>query len=220
MTLKQILIDNKYFVVPFLIAILGGAFFMSIFSLNEGHLYVNQFHNPFFDVFFKYVTDLGDGIMFGVVILISLFVRFRIALYTAVVGIAILIIISVISKEFLFHDWPRPARVFIDLGIDLHYIEGVRNHMIATFPSGHSTTAYGIFALLAFFTQKNYAKFIFILVAVLASFSRVYLSQHFVRDTVAGAVIGFVVALLVFYYFNKIFKENTVLDKSLLNFRS
>ena len=219
MTLKQILVENKYFIVPFLIAILGGAFFMSAFSLNDGHIFINQYHNSFFDTFFRYVTDLGDGIMFGVVIVIGLFVRFRISFYSAIVGIFTLIIISVISKELLFHDWPRPANVFGKLGISLHYIEGVRNHMISTFPSGHSTTAFGLYTLLALFCKKNSIKFILVTIAILAAFSRVYLSQHFVRDTVVGSIIGFTVALLVFYYLNKKFKENTVLDKSLLSFR-
>ncbi len=219
MTLKQILVENKYFIMPFLIAILGGAFFMSAYSLNDGHLLINQYHNSFFDTFFRYVTHLGDGIMFGVVIIIGLFVRFRISLYSAVVGILTLIIISFISKELLFHDWPRPANVFGKLDISLHYIEGVRNHMISTFPSGHSTTAFGLYTLLAFFCKKNIGKFLLAIFAILAAFSRVYLSQHFVRDTVVGSIIGFAVALLVFYYFNKIFKENKILDKSLLNFR-
>ena len=218
MTLKQILVENKYFIVPFLIAILGGAFFMGAYSLNDGHLIINQYHNSFFDTFFRYATDLGDGIMFGVVIVLGLFIRFRISLYTAVVGILTLIIISIISKELLFHDWPRPARVFGNLNIGLHYIEGVRNHMISTFPSGHSTTAFGLYALLAFFCKKNIGKFLFATVAIIAAFSRVYLSQHFVRDTVAGAVIGFIVALLVFYYLNKFLSDKPKLDKSLLNF--
>ena len=217
MTFKQILVENKYFMVPFLIAILGGAFFMAIYSLNDGHLLVNQYHNSFFDSFFRYFTYLGDGIMFGVVIVIGLFVRLRISLYTAVVGIFTLIIISYISKELLFHDWPRPANVFRQLGVSLHYVEGVRNHMISTFPSGHSTTAFGLYAMLAFFCNKNSLKFIFAIVAILAAFSRVYLSQHFVRDTVVGAVVGVSVALLVFYFLNKFLNDKPKLDKSLLN---
>lgn len=219
MTLKQILVENKYFVVPFLIAILGGAFFMSAYSLNDGHLVVNQYHNNFFDTFFKYVTDLGDGVMFGVVIFIGLFIRFRISFYSAVVGILTLIVISFISKELLFHDWPRPARVFGNLDIGLHYVEGVRNHMISTFPSGHSTTAFGLYTVLALFCRKNIGKLFFATIAILAAFSRVYLSQHFVRDTVVGSIIGFVIAILVFYYFNKMFKGGSVLDKNLLNLK-
>ena len=217
MTFKQILVENKYFMVPFLIAILGGAFFMSIYSLNDGHLLINQYHNSFFDKFFRYATDLGDGIMFGVVILVGLFIRFRISLYAAVVGIFTLIIISFISKELLFHDWPRPARVFETLGINLHYVDGIRNHMISTFPSGHSTTAFGLYALLALFCKKNFGKFSLAIVAIVAAFSRVYLSQHFVRDTVAGAIVGVIVAILVFYYLNKLLSDKPKLDKSLLN---
>jgi len=218
MTLKQILVENKYFIMPFLIAILGGAFFMASFSLTDGFLFMNQFHNSFFDEFLRYFTYLGDGIMFGVVIILGLFVRFRISLYAAVVGILTLIIITIISKELLFHDWPRPANVFGKLNISLHYVEGVHNYMISTFPSGHSTTAFGLYSLLAFFCKKNIGKFLFAIIAIVASFSRVYISQHFVRDTVVGALIGVVIALLVFYFLNKWLADKPNLDKSLLNF--
>jgi len=219
MTLKQILEQNKIFIVPFLIAVLGGAFFMESYSLTDGHYLINQYHNSFFDSFFRYTTDLGDGAMFGVVIIVGLFVRFRISLYAAVVGILTLFIITFISKELFFHDWPRPARVFSKLDVSLHYIEGIRNHMISTFPSGHSTTAFGLYSLLAFFCKKNIGKLSLAIVAIIAAFSRVYLSQHFVRDTVVGAIIGVTIALFVFYFFNKRYKEGTVLDKNLLNFR-
>jgi membrane-associated phospholipid phosphatase len=219
MTIKQILVENKYFIVPFLIAILGGAFFMVTYSLTDGHILINQYHNKFFDSFFRYFTDLGDGIMFGVVILIALFIRFRIALYVAVVGVLTLFVISYISKELLFHDWPRPANIFGKLGVSLHYIDGVRNHMISTFPSGHSTTAFGLYTMIAFFTKNKVVKFLLVNIAILAAFSRVYLSQHFVRDTVVGSAVGFLIALFVFYYFNKKYKENSSLDKSLLNYK-
>ena len=219
MTLKQILVNNKYFIMPFLIAILGGAFFMMSYSLTDGHYLLNQYHNSLFDTFFKYFTYLGDGVVIGLVIIIALFFRFRVSLYSAVVGVIILIVISLVCKQLLFQDWGRPARVFQDMGISLHYIDGVRNHMSSTFPSGHSTTAFGIYALLAFFSRKNIIKFSFSIVAILAAVSRVYLSQHFVRDTVVGAIVGVVIALLVFYYFNKMYKEGSVLDKSLLNFK-
>jgi len=219
MDIKQILVENKYFTVPFLIAILGGAFFMGQYSLTEGHLLINQYHNSFFDTFFKYFTDLGDGIIIGVVIIVGLFIRFRVSLYSAVVGVLILIIISFISKQLLFNDWGRPAKIFGDLGISLYYIEGVKNHMLSTFPSGHSTTAFGIYTLLALFSKRNIFKFLYFTIALLAGFSRVYLSQHFVRDIEVGAIIGFILAILVFYFFNKKFEGNTILDKSLLNYK-
>ena len=217
MSLKQILVSNKYFIVPFLISILGGAFFMSIYTTSEGHLLVNQYHSLFFDTFFRYITYLGDGVMFAVIIILGLFIRFRISLYSIIVGVLILFVISYISKELLFHDWPRPAKVFGEG--NLHYIDGVVNHMISTFPSGHSTTAFGIYTLVALFCKRNSAKLVFAIIAILTAFSRVYLSQHFIRDIVVGAVIGVIIAIAVYYYFNKIFKEGSSLDKSLLKLK-
>lgn len=219
MSLKLILKENIIFVVPFLIFITGGAFFLYSYSLIDGHLLLNQYHSPLFDWIFKYLTWFGDGIMFGVVIVIGLFVRFRVSLYAAVVGILTLFIISYISKELLFHDTPRPANVFAHSGIVLHYIDGVRMHMISSFPSGHATTAFALYSLLAFFAKRNYIKLLLFVMAALSAFSRVYLSQHFVKDIEAGAIIGFGISLLVFYFLNRKTGDNKKLDKSLLNYK-
>ena len=218
MSLKQIFNNNLYFIMPLVAFLLIGAFFMFKYPINEGHFMLNQYHTPFFDTFFKYVTDLGDGVLFGVLIVLGLFTRFRLSIYSAVSGIIVLIIISIISKELLFHDWPRPGKVFSNLDIPLHYVEGVRQHIISTFPSGHSTTAFAVFGLLSLFCKRNISKLVFVIIAILAAYSRVYLSQHFVRDIIVGAFIGYLVSFFVYYYFNKKF-TNSKLDKSLLNYK-
>ncbi|MEN8137182.1 MAG: phosphatase PAP2 family protein [Bacteroidota bacterium] len=217
MTIKQILDNNKIFVMPFLIFILGGAFFLAIYPLEEGHLLLNKYHNDFFDSFFKYATYLGDGIVFGIAIVLGLFIRYRISLYAAITGLLTLFLISYISKELLFHDYPRPANVFRNLDIQLHYVKGVKMHMISSFPSGHTTTAFALYTLLALFCKRNVAKLSLFFLAVIAGLSRVYLSQHFVKDIEAGAIVGFITALLVYYYMNKKTGKNKKLDKSLLN---
>ena len=218
MSLKQIFKENIFFIVPFLILISGGAFFLSVYPMVEGHLIINSYHSTLFDWIFKYLTWFGDGIVFAIIIIVGLFMRFRISLYTAVVGVLTLFIISFISKELLFHDVPRPANVFGKLGIQLHYIEGVRMHMISSFPSGHATSSFAVYTLLALFMKNKGVKFFLFLLAAFSAYSRVYLSQHFVRDIESGAIIGFMISILVFYYFNKKTGDNERLDKSLLNY--
>lgn len=159
--MNKLLVENRYFVVPFMIASFCGLLYISLYSTTEGHVLINVYHNDFFDLFFKYIAYLGDGLMFGVVILFGIFIRYRISLYAVIVGVLVLLVINVIGKELLFHDWDRPSLVFHNLGQQLHYISGVKNHKHNTFPSGHATTAFGVFALMAFFSKKKLHKGIF-----------------------------------------------------------
>ena len=69
-------------------------------------------------------------------------------------------------------------------------------HAMNSFPSGHTITAFAIFIILAMVVKKQYLKVLFTLTAILAGFSRVYLSQHFLEDIFLGALIGVAIALL------------------------
>jgi len=39
-------------------------------------------------------------------------------------------------------------------------------------------------------------------VAILVAYSRIYLSQHFLTDVLAGSLIGVSIAMIVYYVFN------------------
>ncbi len=42
----------------------------------------------------------------------------------------------------------------------------------------------------------------YLLPAILVAYSRIYLSQHFLSDVLAGSLLGVLVAFIVFYFFN------------------
>ena len=65
-----------------------GSLLLLIFEKGEIFLWINQHHHPVLDQFFKYITYLGDGILFPLLIIIFLFVRLAYTLI--VVGITIL----------------------------------------------------------------------------------------------------------------------------------
>ena len=63
----------------------------------------------------------------------------------------------------------------------------------ASMPSGHAATSFAGAVILAFFVPRA-APFLFAL-AVLISFSRVYVGVHYPLDVLAGAAVGAAVAL-------------------------
>jgi membrane-associated phospholipid phosphatase len=180
-----------FLLVPFL---LGTLFLMIKYGKGPSHLIVNEWHSPMTDVFFKYVTHLGDGAIFALVILILLFVKIRWAFYELFAALMTLIFVF-ITKQLIFKGAPRPTS-FFDNSETLHLVEGVKMHTMNSFPSGHTITAFAVFIILAMVVKKQYLKVLFTLTAILAGFSRVYLSQHFLEDIFLGALIGVAIALL------------------------
>jgi membrane-associated phospholipid phosphatase len=82
-----------------------------------------------------------------------------------------------------------------------------------SFPSGHATTAFVAFPILAMIVYLNpeiphFLKYtsavVLVLFAFVVAFSRIYLGVHYFTDVVAGAVVG-LSATCVFYYFRSNF---------------
>ena len=174
-----------------LFVFMGGLLLMS--SEKEAfHLILNRYHNPFFDIFFKYATYLGDGIIFPIVIVgLLLFKRNHVTAFL-ISGIMTLII-SYVLKNWVFIDFARPYEVF---GDQLHIVEGVKMRRWHSFPSGHTTAAFALFMLAVFFSKKISWQMTFFTIAIIAGLSRIYLSQHFLQDVIGGAILGIIIALI------------------------
>lgn len=81
-------------------------------------------------------------------------------------------------------------------------------HALNSFPSGHTTTAFTISTLLILlfpFTKKQQLAFAFL--AVFTGLSRVYLLQHFLIDTVAGASLGILSGTTIYFIQSRIFNN-------------
>jgi len=173
--------------------------FVSIVSYNKTqlHLITNKYHAPFFDQFFKYATYLGDGILFGALVLFFLKKRKKMSLVFLVCGLLTLLITH-LFKKIIFKGLPRPVKV---LGEDaLHLVDGVKIAMMNTFPSGHTTTAFAIATVLCFYFAKNKTQYLWIVLAIIAGYSRVYLSQHFLIDVLVGSVLGIFVGFMSVFF--------------------
>jgi membrane-associated phospholipid phosphatase len=202
----------RYLLIPFLLVLL---FFIIFYDKGESHLMVNAWNCEMGDVFFTYITNMGDGIVYAILIFILLFIRFKWAFYLLTSSILTMLIVF-ISKQHLFKGIPRPFKYFE--GTDsLHLVDGVKMHSMNSFPSGHTITAFAIFMILVLIVKKEYLKILFVLIAILAGFSRVYLSQHFMIDVFFGAVFGIFIAVFSCSLVDNlsIFKRSWV-DKNLL----
>lgn len=212
--MKAILKANLSFLFPYILFLTLGAIPFFISSKAETHLGFNSFHNSFLDAAFYYLTFLGDGVTALLVAVILLAVRLRYA-FIVVMSYIISAIITQVLKHTLFADVVRPKKFFESIH-ELYLVPGVTNHIYNSFPSGHATCAFSLYLALALIVENKIYKLIFFILAFLAGYSRIYLSQHFLEDVYAGSLIGVVVTIIVFYLFQK--SKVNWMDNSLASF--
>lgn len=164
------------------------------------HSFLNDFNTSFFDVFFKYVTYLGDGVLFAVLGVSFFFIKRRMALVFLVGGILTLLVTH-FFKKIIFKGIPRPVAA---LGEEsLHLVDGVKIALANSFPSGHATTAFAVFTILCLYFSKCKSQYVWVSLAILASLSRVYLSQHFLVDIFVGSFLGILIAFVSMSFYKR-----------------
>ena len=139
--------------------------------------------------FFSYLNLLLPGVVFSFMYYISHYLFFiavvlfgiyllrdkkRIAYFLGEIGIVY--VLSVILKQLVQRVRP--------IGTDL--IAGSSGTF--SFPSSHATIYFFIFAFMSEHSKKY--KVIFLAIALLVSFSRVYLGVHYLSDVIGGALLG------------------------------
>ncbi|MFT4032917.1 MAG: phosphatase PAP2 family protein [Siphonobacter sp.] len=163
--------------------------------------WINQRNHPWADLFFYAFTDIGDGLFAFGLALGLLFVRYRWALLA---GLCFLVSgeITQLLKHAVFSDELRPSAFYEHSGWAFHTVTGLDLHRNNSFPSGHTTTVFAVFCFLTLIVKNKNWGWLFISLATLAAYSRVYLFQHFVADVYVGSFIGTFTTVLIFYGFD------------------
>jgi membrane-associated phospholipid phosphatase len=204
--LKQLIQQQwLFFSLYFLVFGVGLYFTLSEDKLT-GHVILNQYNAPFFDTFFYYITYLGDGVISVIILAIVAIYNYRYALVGAI-SFGVSALITQVLKITVYDHVERP---YIALWNYFHY--DPNSHLVRvdeyiklnnSFPSGHTTGAFAIFLFLALYSKNKWLGLVCIVMAILTSFSRVYLSQHFIEDTLAGSLIGIGISLVAFAIYEK-----------------
>ena len=203
--MRQIIKDNRLFIIIYLVLWIAGVVFCMAYPKGEIHLFLNQFHSKFCDFVFKYLTFIGDGLFNIAVVVVLLFIRFRYSMMVLASYLSSGILAQVI-KRFVFPDSPRPALFFKDVA-ELYLVPGVDLHYHHSFPSGHSASAFALIITLALITRNRWIGFLMLILACGVAFSRVYISQHFLIDILIGSLLGFLAALIFYWYFHGLKKK-------------
>lgn len=143
-------------------------------------------HNQFFDLFFSFFSIIGNAALIWIVIVAFLIIfeekrnhKFIISFIISIFITAVLV--NVVIKNIVQR--PRPTEKISNCPSDF------------SFPSGHASTAFAAATVLAVFDKRRRGFYYF--VAIIISFSRIYLGCHYFLDVVAGGMIGCLISKLI-----------------------
>lgn len=203
----------KYFGISTSVFLIAFAIVLSLTSKGDTVFFINKYGNESLDLFFKYYTDLGLGIVLAILALVFLFIRYyySILFALALIGSGIF---TYLFKQLLFPGFNRPTGVF-SLEDFHRIVQGVEFATRRSFPSGHTMTAFAMAAILAIYFNNKKLGVLLAVFAVSIGFSRMYLLQHFLMDVTLGAIIGTLMVYFLKKYMDRYFSKfsGSLMDK-------
>ena len=209
--LKKLFNENAYFFVPYLTFLAAGGYLLLTLNKGDFLLWLNSRNNPALDIFFKYATYFGDGLIICIAtILLLIFYKARYSLF-AFLGYGTSGILAQIIKRIA--NTPRPKLFFAETA-HLHFVEGVSIFSYNSFLSGHSASAFSFFLVMSIITKDKTLGVFYFFAALLVALSRVYLAQHFFVDIYFGSILGVLFTIIVYIPLNR--SKKLWMDKSLI----
>lgn len=194
--------ENRWYIIAFLL-LWGIACYLLIGVWNKGDaiLLFAQHRTPALNTFFIYCSLIGEGYVYLLATLALLFVGYSRSMAISLNALFVLLL-SYGLKNLFQHE--RPVRYFNDLLHQPDLPNYVPNFELldgwtTSFPSGHTTSAFAFYSLIAFFIPNKALKMVCLILATLVGLSRIYLVQHFLKDVTTGMLTGFLIALLVYW---------------------
>ncbi|HET7036971.1 MAG TPA: phosphatase PAP2 family protein [Thermomicrobiaceae bacterium] len=145
------------------------------------------------DDFMAFISSYGQYLMLLVLVLLWFWPRLdRSRRQWSVITAAVAALLALATDQVISHLWERP-RPFI-----------AHAHLLLlapstdpSFPSDHAAGAFAIAVALVLFWRR--IGWLMVFFAALIAFSRVYTGEHYVSDVLAGALIGTLAALIVYF---------------------
>ena len=195
---------------------------IAICLVNKGtlHLALCDHHTAFLDAVMPVLSNLANWLPYAICAVLLVW-RWRIGLF-----VSGSLVLSSLLAQVLKHlvQAPRPLTWFAEHlpDVTLPLTEGVKMNYFLSFPSGHTTTFFCLFFALCVVFTWYYTKqprrlivsigvqVLLFLLAAVCSYSRIYLSQHFALDVLAGMILGVGSVIIIAAAFRRIWERATV----------
>lgn len=163
-------------------------------------LAIQNLRNPIGDFLFPIITYMGSG---GIIwILLSMYYIFiKKDRKTGVTIIIALILVSIVCLGIIkpIVHRARPFEVYNHISLI------IKKPADYSFPSGHTSSSIAAVTVLYLLRKKSFVPFL--VIAVLISFSRMYLFVHYPSDILVGALFGLLFGYLAVTLSNKYFPK-------------
>jgi membrane-associated phospholipid phosphatase len=189
-SIKDVLYRIRPFFILYLIVLCACLIIKFLYTREEIYYAVNGLNSSWADAIAPYVTDIGDGVTAITLSVIVALFSYRKALLLAS-SYAVTSIVAQILK-YIF-DAPRPKTYFGNDLSHIHFVKGVYIMLLHSFPSGHTVSIFSATVVITYLCKNKGWGVLALLVALSVGYSRMYLSEHFFEDVMAGSVIGVIV---------------------------
>lgn len=215
MSMNEVLRRIRSFLIPYLLILCICLVIKLIYTKADIYFAVNSLNSPVADFLAPYVTDIGNG--WTAVAIAALFALFNYRKALIVASSYAITSLSAQGLKYIF-DTPRPMLYFKDQFDRIHFVKGVEMLRVHSFPSGHTVSIFTLGVIFTYWSKNKGWGPLFLLIAVMVGYSRMYLSEHFFEDVTAGSVIGVIVTVIWLYWLdNKAFIHRPKWQKGLLN---
>lgn len=172
-------------------------------------------HFPLFDFISRLLSFEGSTVIMWVAVVIVVFVweyyiRENTQVFlTQLAKLAITLLVTVIVAGGSVHLILKPL-----VARDRPYVE----HQLSapycpndfSFPSGHATVAFAGAYILYKFDHNRRRRFMYVLLALGVSYSRIYLLCHYAGDVAVGAIYGLAVAFVTYEIIHRIYHSHDI----------
>lgn len=195
--------QSQYFIFIQAIFVIIITVFLLNNTKNEAQLLANGYYSTFLDYFFYFLTHSVEfwGCL-SIYIIVAIFKSYKYAII-GILTYAVSGLVAQLLKRNVFANFKRPTANIDNLRLIPEFFE-MKQNTAFSFPSGHTTVAFTLFLFLTLIIKNKKWGLLFGVLACLIAYSRVYLSQHYFIDILAGSIIGLVITSISFYLFDKI----------------
>ncbi len=163
---------------------------------------INGANSPLFDTIMWWVSKPAFGIPFYLLFIVLLYKYFGLKntlLLALFAGLAVGL--ADLSAKYLFKEMFQRYRPSQNLEIkeQLHYVNNYHGGIYG-FVSSHAANMFSIAMLLGLWLKSKikYSLYFLLIWAALIGYSRIYLGVHYPSDVLCGALLGMLIAFLIY----------------------
>ena len=160
-----------------------------------------KLQNPLFNIIMPFITDFNNFGIPIIIIFISLMMWGRKKEKMVLISACFTLLLSSQMSSYYLKPFFGRVRPFEALS-GIRLLVGSTNSY--SFPSTHTANVIAV----ATFLSLKYRRMLIpsFVIAIAIAYSRIYVGVHYPLDVIAGASVGFICALLVFFFEKAVFK--------------